>query len=77
MSNTSSEKPKASTKQTDAPVKSAAVDPNPAEVTVWPLRTYQDAGELKRRAGPSYTAPRRHAEALFQRGLVSLEEPKA
>ena len=50
---------------------------NPGEVSVWPVRTYQDAGELKRRGGPSYNAPRRHAEALHQRGLVSLEDPKA
>lgn len=58
-----------------AAVETAVV--NPGEVSVWPVRTYQDAGELKRRGGPSYTAPRRHAEALHQRGLVSLEDPKA
>ncbi len=57
-----------------APLKPTPV--NPAEVEVFPLRTYQDAGELRRRGGKGYTVDRRHAEALVQRGLASLEPPE-
>ena len=46
------------------------------EIEIWPLRSYQDAGEVKRRGGPSYTVPRRHADALVARGLASSEKPK-
>lgn len=50
---------------------------NSREVEVYPLRSYLDAGEIKRRGGPSYTVPRRHAEALIAQGLASAEKPKA
>lgn len=50
-------------------------NPNPQEIEIWPLRTYQDAGEIKRRGGPSYSAPKRHADALIARGLATDEEP--
>ena len=46
---------------------------NPAEVQIYPLRSYMDEGELRRRGGPSYLVPRRHAEDLLQRKLASLE----
>ncbi|WP_312669717.1 hypothetical protein [Stutzerimonas nitrititolerans] len=49
--------------------------PNPREVEIWPLRSYQDAGEIKRRGSKSYTVPKRHADALIARGLASAEKP--
>lgn len=50
-------------------------DPNPQTVEIWPLRSYQDAGEIKRRGGPSYSVPKRHADALIARGLATDEQP--
>ncbi len=50
--------------------------PNPATLQIYPLRSYMDEGELRRRGGPAYTVPRRHAEELVQRNLASLEPLK-
>ncbi|MCK2124315.1 hypothetical protein [Pseudomonas sp. PNPG3] len=50
--------------------------PNPATLQIYPLRSYMDEGELRRRGGPAYTVPRRHAEELAQRNLASLEPLK-
>lgn len=50
--------------------------PNPATLQIYPLRSYMDEGELRRRGGPPYTVPRRHAEELVQRNLASLEPLK-
>ncbi|MBF8651981.1 hypothetical protein IRZ81_14380 [Pseudomonas putida] len=52
------------------------VNPNPATLQIYPLRSYMDEGELRRRGGPAYTVPRRHAEELVQRNLASLEPLK-
>lgn len=52
-------------------------DPNPVEVDIFPLRTYHDAGDLKRRGGPSYRAPRLHAQQLIVAGLATDKKPKA
>lgn len=60
----------------DAAANTEKADPNPQVVEVWPLRSYEDVGEIKRRGGPSYTAPKRHADALIARGLASAEKPK-
>lgn len=49
---------------------------NPAEVEVFPLRTYQDSGELRRRGGKGYMVDKRHADALVQRNLASLDPLK-
>lgn len=49
---------------------------NLGEVEVFPLRTYQDAGELRRRGGKGYVVDKRHAVALVQRGLATLEDPE-
>lgn len=49
---------------------------NPATLQIYPLRSYMDEGELRRRNGPAYTVPRRHAEELVQRKLASLEPLK-
>lgn len=49
------------------------VNPNPATLQIYPLRSYMDEGELRRRGGPAYTVPRRHAEELVLRNLASLE----
>lgn len=56
------------------------VDPatirNPVTVQVYPLRSYMDEGELRRRGGQAYSVPRRHAEELVQRKLASFEPLK-
>lgn len=49
---------------------------NPATLQIYPLRSYMDEGELRRRGGPAYTVPRRHAEELVQRNLASLNPLK-
>ncbi len=49
---------------------------NPPEVDVYPLRTYHDAGELRRRNGPAYRVPRRHADELERRKLASRKKPQ-
>ncbi|NQD72925.1 hypothetical protein [Pseudomonas sp. CM27] len=49
---------------------------NPASLQIYPLRSYMDEGELRRRGGPAYKVPRRHAEELVQRNLASLEPLK-
>lgn len=63
----------------------AAVDqPQPAgedqvaagKVMVYPLRTYQDQGELKRRGGKGYFVTPGHAQALLARRLATDTEPK-
>lgn len=51
-------------------------NPNPATLRIYPLRSYMDEGELRRRGGPAYTVPRRHAEELVQRKLASLQPLK-
>ena len=51
-------------------------NPNPATLQIYPLRSYMDEGELRRRGGPAYTVLRRHAEELVQRNLASLEPLK-
>ncbi len=50
-----------------------STDPNPVLVTVYPLRSFIDDNELRRRGGPSYSVPRRHAQDLERRKLVSPE----
>jgi len=55
----------------DKSTSSASVELNPARVKVYPLRSFMDEGELRRRGGPSYLVPRLHAEDLEQRNLVS------
>lgn len=56
----------------------AVEDPaNPVRVAIFPLRTYHDAGELKRRGGPAYLAPRLHATQLIASGLATDKSPKA
>lgn len=62
----------------DTEAKAGAADkptPNPQTVDIWPMRTYQDAGEIKRRGGPSYSVTKRHADALIARGLATDQEP--
>ncbi|VVM43967.1 hypothetical protein PS623_00401 [Pseudomonas fluorescens] len=46
---------------------------NALTVDIFPLRSYMDAEELRRRGGPSYSVPRRHGEDLVQRRLASFE----
>lgn len=50
---------------------SASVETNPARVHVYPLRSFMDEGELRRRGGPSYLVPRLHADELELRNLIS------
>lgn len=53
-----------------------AVSSNSAALRIYPLRSYMDEGELRRRGGPAYSVPRRHAEELVQRKLASLDPLK-
>lgn len=53
-----------------------ATNPNPVAVLVYPMRSYMDEGELRRRGGPVYSVPRRHAQELVQRKLASFEPLK-
>ncbi|MBK5004141.1 hypothetical protein [Pseudomonas sp. S32] len=55
----------------DESTSSASVELNPPTVEVYPLRSFMDEGELRRRGGPSYLVPRLHAEDLERRNLVS------
>lgn len=50
--------------------------PNRSTLQIYPMRSYMDEGELRRRGGPAYVVPRRHAEELVQRKLASLEPLK-
>ncbi|WP_155418797.1 hypothetical protein [Pseudomonas putida] len=59
-----------------AAVDQAKSNPNPATLEIYPLRSYIDEGELRRRGGPAYSVPRRHAEELVERKLASLEPLK-
>ncbi|MCV4287011.1 hypothetical protein OH708_03725 [Pseudomonas capsici] len=52
------------------------VNPNSPVVQIYPMRSYMDENELRRRGGPAYSAPRRHAEDLVQRKLASFEPLK-
>lgn len=56
-----------------APQALGAGNLNPLAVQIYPLRSYMDEGELRRRNGPAYSVPRRHAEDLVQRNLGSFE----
>lgn len=58
------------------PSSSASVELNLTQVEVYPLRSFMDEGELRRRGGPSYLVPRRHAEDLELRKLVSRQPLK-
>lgn len=53
----------------------ASPETNPSEVTIYPLRSYMDAGEIKRRGGPGYTVPKRHADALIAQRVASTTKP--
>lgn len=46
------------------------------KVMVYPLRTYQDQGELKRHGGKGYFVTPGHAQALIARRLATDTEPK-
>jgi len=53
----------------------ASSETNPSEVTIYPLRSYMDAGEIKRRGGPGYTVQKRHADALVAQRVASTTNP--
>lgn len=75
------DKPKTSrrtaAKTDDDPKEEKPATPTAQTVEIYPLRSYQDAGEIKRRGGPGYSAPRRHAERLIAAGLATDKNPKA
>lgn len=54
----------------------APANPNPVTLEIYPMRSYMDEGELRRRGGPAYSVPRRHAEELMERKLASLHPLK-
>ena len=66
--------PAADTGSADARAQHAA---NPDEVMIYPRRTYEDRGSLRRRGGAGYVVPRRHGDELINRGLASAEKPEA
>ena len=45
-------------------------------VTLWPLRSYLDQGEVKRAGGKPYQATRYQATQLIAKGLASDSEPR-
>jgi len=49
---------------------------NAQQVTIYPLRTYQDQGELKRRGGKGYGVSKSHALQLIASGLATDKNPK-
>ena len=56
--------------------KQALDSPNPVTLQIYPMRSYMDEGELRRRGGPAYSVARRHAEELMERKLASLHPLK-
>lgn len=68
---------RAAAKPDDDPKEEMPATQSAQTVEIYPLRSYQDDGEIKRRGGPSYSAPRRHAERLIAAGLATDKKPKA
>lgn len=60
----------------EAPLASGQSEKNTSEVTIYPLRSYMDGGEIKRRGGPGYTVARRHADVMVAQGLAATEKPR-
>lgn len=54
----------------------AQASPNPMTLQIYPMRSYMDEGELRRRGGPAYSVPRRHAEELVEKKLASFDPLK-
>jgi hypothetical protein len=54
----------------------AQASPNPVTLQIYPMRSYMDEGELRRRGGPAYSVPRRHAEELVEKKLASFDPLK-
>lgn len=46
------------------------------EVTVYPLRSYDDLGKRRRRGGDGYVVTKRHAHDLVANKLATTENPK-
>lgn len=71
----------ASAQAVAAPSETAEQKTKPAEkdttVTIYPLRTYQDAGEIRRKGGAGYAVTKAQAQQLVARGLASETAPKA
>jgi hypothetical protein len=78
---TPSAAPAATALATAAPADTAEQKAKPAEkettVTIYPLRTYQDAGEIRRKGGAGYPVTKAQAQQLVARGLASETAPKA
>ncbi|QHG64341.1 hypothetical protein [Pseudomonas putida] len=58
------------------PAAEAQASPNPLTLQIYPMRSYMDEGELRRRGGPAYSVPRRHAEELVEKKLASFDPLK-
>ena len=54
----------------------AKASPNPVTLQIYPMRSYMDEGELRRRGGPAYSVSRRHAEELVEKMLASFDPLK-
>lgn len=61
----------------EAPKIADQTEKNASEVTVYPLRSYMDGGEIKKRGGPGYSVPKRHADALISHGVASANKPES
>jgi len=57
----------------DESTSSVPAELNPATIEVYPLRSFMDEGELRRRGGECYLVSRNHANELKQRGLVAFD----
>ncbi|OQR30263.1 hypothetical protein BWR59_17030 [Pseudomonas sp. Bc-h] len=64
-------------KPEDEPMSRSGGEQAVTTVEVFPLRSYQDDGEIKRRGGPGYSVPKRHADQLILAGLATDKNPKA
>lgn len=63
-------------KSEDEAKSESSAQPSGSTVEVFPLRSYQDEGEIKRRGGPGYSVPKRHADQLILAGLATDKKPK-
>lgn len=54
----------------------AEQDNRDGSITIWPLRSYLDQGEVRRAGGRGYRATRHYANQLIALGLATDSEPQ-
>jgi len=81
MATNTEDKQKAPRQSAAKPETEVQADPSSKDgantVEIFPLRSYQDQDEIKRRGGPGYSVSKRHADQLIQAGLATDKNPKA